>query len=80
MAEGRQFSTERREDQDRLRGIREVLLGPDDMSNAHVDIVYDVGQNEQRRPVPFDQDKVVDVLVFDRNFTAHQIDKSRHAG
>ena len=34
---------------DRLRRVGQVLLGPDDVRDAHVDVVDDVGEDEHRR-------------------------------
>ena len=56
-----------------LGRVRQVLLGADDVGDAHLDVVDHVGEEEQRRTVGARDDEVLDGLVGELDSAAHQV-------
>src|SRR4051794_19929990 len=48
-----------------LRNVRQVFVAPDDMTDAHVDVVDDVGQDEDRRAVAAHDDEILNGRKLD---------------
>ena len=74
MAELRLGVVERPEQQDVLRGVRDVVLAPDDVADLHVRVVDDDREVVQRRAVaPDDQEVAADVRGVDLDLAADEV-------
>ena len=62
VGEGRQLGAQGLEDQELREGVGEVLLGPDDVGDLHLDVVDDAGEVVERRAVGPDDDEVADLV------------------
>ncbi len=75
VREHRQLAAvERAPEQSRLRRVGQVLLGPDDMADLHVDVVDDVRQEEHRPAVAPHEDEVLDERVLEFGLAPNQVD------
>ena len=73
MAEGRRLGAERLEQRDLHASVRDMVVAPDDMGDAHVDVVGDGRQRIEIGAVLADQDRIGERGEVDRLLAAHKI-------
>ena len=73
MGEGGQGGPEGLEDQELREGVREVLLGADDVGDLHLDVVDDAGEVVERRAVGADDHEVADLVGRERDVPLDQV-------
>ena len=73
MAVLRHGGAERLEDADVLEGVLDVVVAADDVGDALVDVVDDVGDVEDRRAVRTDDREILDVLRLLRHVALHDV-------
>ena len=62
MREARQRVAQRLEDQELREGVRQMLLGADDVGDLHLGVVDDAGEVVERRAVGPDDHEVADLV------------------